>query len=97
MPTLDAGLHQLDLFLRTYPVRVQKSVTLGGVPADYYCPLAGIAVLLVKGARADARKPLLTKQGITVLTLKASAIARNPDAVCAFLDAAIRHALTHEG
>ena len=93
MPRIDEALRRLDLFLCTYPVRIIKSAVLDGVTADYYCPLAGVAILLTQNARDDARKPHLTKQGLTVLTLKTTIIARNTDEVCAFIDENLRHAL----
>lgn len=94
MSSTEAALNRLDLFLRTYPVRVLRQQRLGGITADYHCPLAGIAILLVKASQDDARKKALTAQGLTVLTLRTTALTRSFDEVCTFIDDNIKRALT---
>ena len=96
MPSADVALARLDSFLRAYPVRILKSQKLGGVTADYHCPLAGVVILLTRGTVDDLRKPALSAQGLTVLTLRRTAITRNFDGVCAFIDDTVKHALITE-
>ena len=96
MPRTADAKTQLDLYLRTYPVRVLKAQQIGAVTADYYCPLADVAILLTQGKHDDPRKPRLTEQGLTVLTLQTAALARGFDEVCAFIDDTIKRALTTE-
>ena len=96
MAVKKSALDRLDEVLRTYPVRILKGQALGGVTADYYCPLAGIALLLTDSKGEDPRGQALNAQGLTVLTLSHSAITRSFDEVYAFIDDNIRHALTNK-
>ena len=96
MAAKKSALDRLDAFLRTYPIRILKGQTLGGVTADYYCPLAGIALLLTDSKGDDPRGQALNAQGISVLTLRHSAISRSFDEACAYIDDNIKHALTNK-
>ncbi|MBQ3064161.1 MAG: hypothetical protein IJC99_05110 [Clostridia bacterium] len=95
MPSKENNLTKLHRFLQTYPVRIVTNHRIGDVTIDYYCPLAGIALLLTQGGD-DTRKSSLTAAGLTVLTLRRAAVARNFDGVCTFIDENIKHALTTE-
>ena len=96
MATKKSALDRLDAFLRTYPIRILKGQTLGGVTADYYCPLAGIALLLTDSKGDDPRGQALNAQGLSVLTLSHSAISRSFDGASAYIDDNIKHALTNK-
>lgn len=93
MTAAQAALDRLDLFLRTYPVRILKGQRFNGILADYYCPLAGMAILLTENS-GDTRKSALQGQGLTVLSLHTAAISRSFDELLTYIDDQIRHALT---
>ena len=86
------ALKHFDLFLQTYPVRILKNRQIGGITADYHCPLAGIAILITTGD--EARRKALAAEGLTVLTISPAAIARNACEVQAFVEDTIHRALT---
>ena len=96
MAAKKSALDRFDTFLRTYPIRILKGQTLGGVTADYYCPLAGIALLLTDSKGEDPREQALNAQGLSVLTISHSAISRSFDGACTYIDDNIKHALTNK-
>ena len=95
MTASKTALDRLDTLLRTYPIRILKSQVLGGITTDYYCPLAGVVLLLKSGKGEDPRVQALTAQGLTVLTLSHSAISRSFDEAYRFIDSNIQQALTN--
>ena len=81
-------------YLRQYPHRFRRQVTIGHYILDFYCAAAKLAIELdgsqhyeTEGQRYDANRDLwLESQGIQVLRFANTDILRNLVGVCQMID-----------
>ena len=88
-------------FLRYYPVRFQRQKAIGNYIADFYCAKARLIVELDGGGhytpeqseRDAVRTGELQDMKLEVLRITNLDIDRNFNAVCEYIDAAVKRAM----
>ena len=88
-------------FLKTYPVRFQRQKAIENYIADFYCAKAGLVIELdgsghYEGEQAEkdaVRTKTLENMHLTVLRICNTDIDRNFEAVCRYIDLAVKRSL----
>ena len=91
-------------FLRTYPVRFSRQKVLGKYIADFYSAEAKLIIeldgsghLTKEGREYDVeRTEFLEQYGLTVIRIPNTAINRNFQSVCDYIDRIVKQALDNQ-
>ena len=97
MPRQRKTIYWYD-FLRSYPIRFQRQITIGQFIADFYCPAAKLVVEIDGGQHYTEKKMLddehrsliINQYGIHVVRIPNNEIDNNFYNVCTYLDSVIK-------
>lgn len=91
-------------YLRQYPVRFRRQEIIGGYIADFYCSAAKLVVELdgsqhfedAEKEKDEQRTQTLKKFGCSVVRIPNNEVKEHFEAVCDYIDEAVKNALKGE-